>query len=79
MADLLIQKQRELHADQLVFSDKDIIVQLLTVFLASCVSWAFHYLGQSPDKVEKIFEEIKQICGDTCKYQKSIINAFPVS
>ena len=65
MADLLIQKQRELHADQLVFSDIDIIVQLLTVFLASCVSWAFHYLGQSPDIVEKIFEEIKQICGDT--------------
>lgn len=75
LLDLLLQKQRESKVDELdpklAYSNQDIIVQLLTVFLASCgttgftLSWAFHYLGQYPEVVAKIFEEIKQICGET--------------
>jgi hypothetical protein len=77
LGDLLLQKQKEEILKKLklesgdLYSDDDIIVQVFTVFLASCgttgftLSWALYYLAKSPKVVAKILDEIQRVCGDT--------------
>lgn len=51
------------------YSDKDIIVQVFTLFMAGVAttgfttSWAFHYLAKNKDVQTKIYDEIVSVAG----------------
>ena len=70
-ADLLLQKQQGQLQNNDLYSDDDIIVQVFTVFLATCgttgftLAWALYYLRKSPKVMTTILEEIRSICGDS--------------
>ena len=74
-ADYVIGKQREKLAkekkldDSDNYSDKDIIVQVFTLFMAGAAttgfstSWAMYYLAKNPHVQQKIYDEIVQSVG----------------
>jgi hypothetical protein len=65
------------------YSDKDIIAQVWTLFLAGAyttgftMAYAFHYLAENPRVQEKIFEEISRVAGTSGLIYPKSRDGFP--